>query len=195
MTCIECNEDRRIMAKGLCPSCYMRGRRKTITRMRPLELLEREADWRPQFEARVTQSDGCWEWTGIRNNKGYGLLWVGGHGYLAHRLSWLLAERHGCWPGVVAHFCDNPGCVNPAHLKGTTQIWNMQDASAKGRMNGNRGIPKPTSGHYVRTYHTPWGDFPSPAKAIAANPKLNITPRTFLRWYMDKDPRARQSQA
>lgn len=179
------------MAKGLCPSCYMRERRTGTRRLRPLELLEREADWRPKFEERVSQSDGCWEWTGIRNNKGYGLLWIGDHAYLAHRLSWLMSERHGCWPGVVAHKCDNPCCVNPAHLVGATHLWNMQDAKEKGRMNGSPGQPKPTSGQYVREYETPWGTFPSAAKALAANPELSVTPRTFLRWYMEGDHRAK----
>lgn len=179
------------MAKGLCPSCYMRERRKGRRRLTPNELLEREEDWRPGFEDRVEQSDGCWSWTGIRNNAGYGLYWIGDHAYLAHRLSWLLSERRGYWPGVVAHRCDNPGCVNPAHLKGTTQLWNMQDAKEKGRMTGNPGRSKPSSGNYVREYETPWGTFASAPKALAANLKLNITPRTFLRWYAEGDSRVR----
>jgi hypothetical protein len=81
-------------------------------------------------------SDECWEWIGSRHPDGYGRIGAGGkHGgtIYAHRASW---EIHGnkipnglC----VLHHCDNPPCVNPAHLFLGTQADNIKDKVAKGR--------------------------------------------------------------
>lgn len=60
--------------------------------------------------------DECWEWEGGRDAKGYGLLGLERTGRRAHRLMY---EVHkGPIPDglLVRHTCDNPPCVNPAHL-------------------------------------------------------------------------------
>lgn len=150
------------------------------------------SEWGPRFSGFVDQSGDCWMWTGTMSKQDYGMFSIGSHSYGAHRLALLL--RTGQWPEVVMHKCDNPGCVNPDHLEAGTHADNVADAKLKGRLNGAPGKPKPTSGRYVRTYHTPWGEFPSPAKAIAANPSIGIVPRTFLNWYLQKDPRVYQLQ-
>ena len=89
-----------------------------------------------RFDERYTPEpmSGCWLWAGTIETGGYGQVWVREYGRLclAHRLSWSL---HCGDPGksYVLHRCDNPPCVNPAHLFLGTHSDNMRDRSAKGR--------------------------------------------------------------
>ena len=82
----------------------------------------------------------CWVWTGAGVSRlprrNYGLAHKPGTNrgkVRAHRVSW---EMHnGPIPdGLnVLHTCDNPPCVNPAHLFVGTQRDNVRDMYAKGR--------------------------------------------------------------
>lgn len=90
-----------------------------------------------RFEEKIDKSGDCWLWTSAIGSRGYGIFWVGGkeRSKFAHRLAWEMANGAEIPDGlVVMHACDNPRCVNPAHLSvGTTQD-NAIDASQKGRI-------------------------------------------------------------
>lgn len=80
----------------------------------------------------------CWEWGGARDRRGYGRLNILGKTALAHRISWE-AFRGPIPDGLhVCHSCDNPPCINPAHLFLGTDRDNIRDAAAKNRLAPSR---------------------------------------------------------
>lgn len=130
------------LARGFCKKHYQRYRNgdrgEALTRphgkRQPLE----------DFWCRADSSEGphhCWIWRGaVTAPMGYGNVKVDGRNIGAHRRAWELA--HGPIPEgmFVLHRCDNPPCVNPAHLFLGTHADNMADMKAKGR------VRKPRSG-------------------------------------------------
>lgn len=101
---------------------------------------------RRRFLARVELTDGCWLWSG-NDNGSYGVFFLAGRMWLAHRVAWLLA--HGEWPALnVCHSCDVPKCVRVDHLFLGTQADNMRDMKNKGRARGGNRNPA-TNGRAV----------------------------------------------
>jgi hypothetical protein len=78
--------------------------------------------------------DECWRWTASVCPKGYARLRHEGRKRAAHQISWEIANGRPFPTGLFGcHKCDNPSCVNPAHIFPGTHGDNMRDASAKGR--------------------------------------------------------------
>jgi len=87
-----------------------------------------------RFWAKVDKTDSCWVWTGATLRRGYGQIRIPvKKAKQAHRLSWEI--HNGPIPDgmLVCHKCDNPPCVNPAHLFLGTQSDNNKDCVRKGR--------------------------------------------------------------
>lgn len=102
----------------------------------------------------------CWEWTGPRApatwGDNYGLVYWKGRTQNAHRVAWELTHGVEVPKGLQAcHACDNPPCVNPAHVWIGTNQHNAIDRALKGR-GGRvrdwylaRGIDRAIDGRYA----------------------------------------------
>lgn len=62
----------------------------------------------------------CWIWVGAKDRKGYGRVSYGhANCELAHRMAYI--AFNGQIPNKLLHHrCQNPACINPAHLEPTT---------------------------------------------------------------------------
>lgn len=93
---------------------------------------------RERFDAGYVKLDnGCWKWKGALDVDGYGWfnIKVAGKNLHTrpHRVAMMLAGFTLTESDVVMHSCDNPSCVNPAHLSIGTQRDNIVDCISKGR--------------------------------------------------------------
>lgn len=97
-----------------------------------------------RFWAKVDRcgSDECWPWIGRGRPDQHAKIRLAGKGSKSegvHRVSWILAFGpipDNLW---VLHRCDNPRCVNPAHLFLGTVLDNNADRHRKGRYARNAG--------------------------------------------------------
>jgi hypothetical protein len=88
----------------------------------------------------------CWNFTGGKNNIGYGMIRDGKGMRTTHRVSY--EEHNGKIPQgmLVLHSCDNTLCVAPHHLRLGTHKDNTHDMISKGRARPFGGLPGGTGG-------------------------------------------------
>lgn len=96
-----------------------------------------------RFHAKVDKTPGlgpegtCWEWKGKCSRYGHFTVRLGFKQppttFLAHRVAYYLFYGSDPIGLEVCHRCDNPSCVNPAHLFLGTRRDNHNDSVAKGR--------------------------------------------------------------
>lgn len=98
--------------------------------------------WLPRFWSKVKKNGAgdCWNWTGMVQNSGYGLLMIGiwkitRRWHLAHRLAYVLHYGEIPKGKIVRHKCDNKLCVNWRHLELGTTFDNVMDAVRRQGMN------------------------------------------------------------
>lgn len=130
----------------ICPTCSKKFRRlfsQLKTKHPFCDLKCKYAYKRPlanRFWEKVSvrEQNVCWPWMGATIRYGYGIIdelrsTPNRRVLYAHRISWEL--HFGKIPDglSVLHHCDNPPCVNPAHLFLGTMSDNMADMRRKGR--------------------------------------------------------------
>lgn len=117
---------------GDVTSCGCMASRKTIGKRR--SEIAQDTDPKEYLNARSqVAANGCIEWTGGKTENGYGAAHFMGRYQSAHRLAYTAFNGEIPTGQFVCHSCDNPACVNPAHLWLGKQQDNMTDKVNKSR--------------------------------------------------------------
>lgn len=97
-----------------------------------------------RFWTRINKdgANGCWLWTGAKNDRGYGHLCLNRRFLYTHRIAYELLVRKLGPKEWCLHKCDTPLCANPDHLFIGDHAANMADKIAKGRVLWGEGCPR-----------------------------------------------------
>jgi hypothetical protein len=138
---MQCPIQKRTNTLSLLEGLEERGARRR--RKKPQELMENEVDDHAVYrflKMLPEEINGCWEWLGGRDRKGYGKYTMYRKDLRAHRMSYQLFNGPVPDELCVLHTCDNPPCCNPNHLFLGTHLDNAKDRDLKGRWRSNPRI-------------------------------------------------------
>lgn len=110
---------RRHMAHGLCGTHYQRQRLHGTTASPWLDPATRfwsKVDKSGPTPAERPSLGRCWSWTAATLPGGYGYCWWKGSMRRAHRIAYELTIGPIEAGLELDHLCQNPNCINPAHL-------------------------------------------------------------------------------
>jgi len=131
--------------RGMCEMHYRRWRVWGDTNS-----VKRHANWiaihekdrikEKLFSQYTKDENGCWNWNGMKDDRGYGIIKFAHNAWRTHRVS-----AHVSWGFdlnsslKICHKCDNRSCINPSHLFEGTQADNVHDMYEKKRSNPVHG--------------------------------------------------------
>lgn len=132
-------------------------------------------------EVASSLEDACWVYQGRATGRmGYRQIRVAGAPVLAaHRISlWAFTGKVPDDGLYALHRCDNPGCVNPNHLRLGSHLENMAERGERGRQTQGLDHPKSCTEEQVQQarYYTTLG---WPSRAVAR--QLDISHATVSR--------------
>lgn len=86
--------------------------------------------------------DECWPWLGAKRKKGHGVFFVDGKVVCCTHAALFLDSRPrpSGKNNYALHSCDNPPCVNPAHLRWGTCGENLTEAYDRGLKPRDSGV-------------------------------------------------------
>lgn len=110
------------------------------------------------FWEKVDKTSECWEWTGAKNEKGYGRFTFGYQDkkrtVRAHRAVYTALVGEIPKGKYLDHTCYNPACVNPEHLRPVTNKQNLENRSGAYSATGVRNVYLNVRGKpYVQVKH------------------------------------------
>lgn len=125
-----------LLADGLAEQARLRG----LTATYGLPACDVHRGAKDKFFSAVNKTETCWLWTSNRNAHGYGKFNHEGVSRLAHRVSYEWAN--GAIPKglMLDHKCHQTSCVNPAHLRPTTNKQNQENRSDRRPDGSFRGV-------------------------------------------------------